>query len=65
MAARERLREKRLATSMRSRTNVQPIEVLWGNNTVLFAQAPNTPRADHANPLDDEGEKIIPRLWRP
>ena len=50
---------------MRSGTNIQPIEVLWGDNNVLSLRSRTPCALIYKNLFDDEGEEIIPRAWRP
>jgi hypothetical protein len=62
---RETLERNVLPTSMRSGTNIQPIEVLWGDNNVLSLRSRTPCALIYKNLFDDEGEEIIPRAWRP
>ena len=48
-----------------ARLTSSPVEVLCGDNDVLSLRSRTSHTLIYPNRLDDEGEEIIPRAWRP
>jgi hypothetical protein len=42
----------------------EPVEVIWKDNNLLSLRSRTSRALIYANPFDDEGEEIIPRVRR-